>query len=287
MDAVADYLAIIAARAEAENPANPDDYMQDGLLYCGKCRTPKQCRPFPDKSVAVSCVCKCKEDEDAKLRTIRNEQEVQRRRIQCFQGYDGVMKTDIRNTFGEDDSAQSEASQAIRGFAKNPPGWLLLFGGTGTGKSFYAGCICNEMISNGHRCKFTSVSEIADAVFSAEDKAAVYADLKSFDLVVLDDLGAERRTEYMNEITFRIIDTLLRNSVSVVVTTNLTMRELMTTEDEDMRRIYSRICQKAVPIPVKGEDRRVKIMMSTAKSRMQELMEGGKDELCGYTEVDE
>ena len=34
----------IITAAAAANPMNPGDFMQDGLLYCGKCKTAKQCR---------------------------------------------------------------------------------------------------------------------------------------------------------------------------------------------------------------------------------------------------
>jgi hypothetical protein len=77
----------------------------------------------------------------------------------------------------------------------------------------------------------------------------------------------------------------MRNAVSVVITTNLSVKELVQTQDTDLQRVYSRICKKAIPIPIVGGDRRVQELMAAAKSRMQKLIEGGKDELCGYTEI--
>lgn len=288
MNTVSEYLAIIAARTEAENPKAPDDYTVDGLLYCGKCKTPKQCRPFANQSVVVFCACKCKEQGYDRLRAERKASERESARNQCFTGYDGVMKSDCLNTFDADDAEGTAASQAVRGYVDDPrSGWLMLCGKTGTGKSFYAACICNALIDRGCRCKFTSISEIADAVFAAEDKAAVYAELVRYDLIVIDDLGAERRTEYMKEITFRVIDSLLRAEMPVVITTNLTQREMTDQQDTDLQRVYSRICQKAIPVPVTGDDRRLKGMMNTARGRMQKLIEGGRDELCGYTEISE
>ena len=287
MEQVKDYLSILAMKAEADNPENPDDYKEDGLLYCGKCRTPKQCRPFSDKSITVFCTCRCKEQEEARLKAIRNADAIEGKRTACFTGYDGILKSDCVNTFAGDDNADSKASQAVRGFCNAPDGWLLLMGGTGTGKSFYAACICNELTDRGLRCRFTSVSEISDALWNAEDKAAVYGELTGSDLVVLDDLGAERSTEYMREITFRVIDNLLRAGMPVVITTNLSPKELMETKDTDLQRVYSRICKKAIPIAVTGADRRVAEMMTVASAKVKQLIEGGQDELCGYTEIAE
>ena len=277
MDAIADYMAIIAARAEAANSQNPDDYIEDGLLICGKCRTPKQCRPFADKSIAVSCVCRCGQEYDEQLKAIRTAGEIEHLRESCFRGYDGTMKDDRLATFGADDAKDSPASKAVRGYAKHPDGWLLLCGNTGTGKSYYASCICNALVDKGWRCKFTGISEIADALFSAEDKASVYADLSSHSLVVIDDLGAERGTEYMREITFRVIDQLLRSGVHVVITTNKSLKEMMNEQDTDLQRIYSRICKAAIPIPVTGKDRRREELISTARGRMQKLIEEGEN----------
>ena len=103
MDGVKDYISILAVKAEADNPANPDDFEKDGLLHCGKCKTPKQCRPFADKSIKVFCACRCKEQEEARLRAIRNADEIESKRTACFTGYDGVMKSDCINTFAGDE----------------------------------------------------------------------------------------------------------------------------------------------------------------------------------------
>lgn len=285
---VKDYMSILAVRAEAENPENPEDYIEDGLLHCGKCHTPKQCRPFPDKSVAVFCVCRCKEQEDAMLRAIREADEIMRKRTACFTGFDGIKKSDCINTFSGDDSPDSDAAKAVRGYVEDiNSGWLLLCGRTGTGKSFYAACICNELIDRGLSCRFTSISEIADALFAAEEKSEIYAELTRHNLVVLDDLGAERSTEYMKEITFRVVDCLIRANIPVVITTNLSPQEMINANDTDLQRVYSRICKKAIPVPVTGDDRRRKEMMQSAKSRYRKLIEGGQetDELRGYTEI--
>ena len=52
---------IISAAAKA-NPRVPGDFMQDGLLYCGKCKTPKQCRvTVCGEEHTVPCMCDCRE----------------------------------------------------------------------------------------------------------------------------------------------------------------------------------------------------------------------------------
>lgn len=55
---------VIIATSKA-NPQTEDDYIKDGLLYCGKCNTPKQHRFTSEESETlagrvVSCICRCK-----------------------------------------------------------------------------------------------------------------------------------------------------------------------------------------------------------------------------------
>lgn len=55
MSAVKEVFSILAARAEKAIPVHNCDYTDEatGLLICGKCRSPKQCRPFPDSDFAA------------------------------------------------------------------------------------------------------------------------------------------------------------------------------------------------------------------------------------------
>ncbi len=279
---MAHMFAILAARSEAANPRKPDDYIgDDGLLYCGKCRTPKQCRPFEDQPQSVVfCACQCFQTEqeaiEARDRLTRAEKD---RRI-CFMNANGELKADAYHTFDTDDAPDSEESRTARGYAEqfhSGMDWLLLCGTNGIGKSFYAACICNALIDKGYMCKFTSISEIAADLWDAENKAAVYADLAKFDLIVLDDFGAERDTEYIREIQFNVIDSQLRMNRPCIITTNLSGAEIMSPKTTDMKRIFSRIYEKVIPLTCKGEDRRRKSLMQEAKDRLKSIQGGAHD----------
>ena len=65
----------IAAK-HAEVRMEPGDYLQDGLIYCGHCRTPKQCRINVDGNPRVfGCQCACKERQyQAELKARRDEE---------------------------------------------------------------------------------------------------------------------------------------------------------------------------------------------------------------------
>ena len=63
------------------------------------------------------------------------------------------------------------------------------------------------------------------------DRADFLADLNAYDLLILDDLGAERGTEYALEQVFAVIDARYRSRKPLIVTTNLTLDALKHPDD--------------------------------------------------------
>ena len=288
MDGISKVVQSIAKTAGALNPENPNDYIgADGLLYCGTCGKQKQCRPFKNNpETVVSCVCDCIKAQMEKILAERILDEKERRRQLCFKTPDAIsetgtpqftVKADISSTFDADDSPESESSKVARGYADqftDGADWLLFCGTNGIGKSFYSACICNALIDKGYRCRFTSVSEISAELWDAESKQGVITGLAAYDLVVLDDFGAERDTEYMREIQFNVLDSLLRFGRSCIITTNLSAAEIMDPKDAGLKRIYSRIYERSIPVQCKGEDRRKKAMFESASEKLRRLMNG-------------
>lgn len=134
------------------------------------------------------------------------------------------------------------------------------------GKSFYAACICNAVTNKGFSSKFTSVSMIQGQIWDAENKNAVYDELAGVDLLVLDDFGAERSTDFMAEIVFNVIDSRLRSGKPLVITTNLSCSELNNPKDRNQKRIFSRLYANSVIYTVMGEDRRKERLIQRMKN---------------------
>ena len=66
----------IKSISEAAKDEQPQDYEQDGLLYCGKCHTPKQARITINGLVLTPfCACKCKIEEMERQKQEREERE--------------------------------------------------------------------------------------------------------------------------------------------------------------------------------------------------------------------
>ena len=138
---------------------------------------------------------------------------------------------------------------------------LLLYGNVGCGKSFAAACIANALIDTGTPCMMTNFTRIINRLQESFAGRQKYIDnLSRFDLLVLDDMAAERNTEYVWEQVMTIIDARYRSGLPVIVTTNLTIGELADPADIRRQRVYSRLKEMCVPIEVAGADRRTRKM---------------------------
>ena len=81
---------------------------------------------------------------------------------------------------------------------------LLLWGGVGTGKSFFAGCIANALLAQGVPVLMTNFAKILGAVTGmyGMERQRFLSSLNTYSLLILDDLGAERNSEYALEQLF-------------------------------------------------------------------------------------
>lgn len=253
----------IEAKSAEKIKAEQGDYILDGLLHCGKCNTPKQCRITVLGNVRTPyCLCKCAVEE-------RDREEAERQRIAFERSVKemrrvGFPDDEMKNwTFDKDDGANEHITSVARKYVENfdtmrADGKGLLFYGTvGTGKTFAAACIANALIDKGFPCLVTNFARLINTISGMYDGKQQYIDgLNRFALLVIDDLATEADTEYRNEIVYNIIDSRYRAGLPLIVTTNLTAEELKNSADIRKQRIYSRLFERCIPLEVKGVDRR-------------------------------
>lgn len=240
------------------------DYTQDGILYCGKCNTPRQMiTPGDEEKRLVNVECRCRMEAN-ELRRQREKAENKQRRIESarLSGMDAEAYMNMR--FDVDDGHNREMSDLCKKYVKDFDMALsknlgLIFSGdVGGGKTFYACCIANALIDSGeYTAVVTSFSQImADMQQDfGKNRAAVLKRIKECDLLVIDDLGAERSSDYALETKFDIVNTRILSNKPMIITTNLTMQQLQNLAALKDRRIYDRLkCCR--PIEVKGPSRR-------------------------------
>ena len=120
---------------------------------------------------------------------------------------------------------------------------LLLWGDVGTGKSFFAGCVANALLDKGVPVLMTNFAKILNSLTGIypQDRNEFINSLNQYSLLIIDDLGVERNSEFALEQVFHVIDSRYRSMKPMIITTNLTLEELKHPEDLAHSRIYDRI----------------------------------------------
>lgn len=239
----------------------PGDYVVDGLIYCGKCNTRKQNRyDVEGQSVILTCMCKCQEEAYERE---KREHEEEQRRIDIDNmratGFPDHKMASVRFESAEPSEVLEVAKRYVdnwKTMRENGKG-LLLYGTVGTGKSYSAYCIANALIDQGIPVLVTDITRIVNTLQGKFEDRQEYIDtLNTYSLLILDDLSAERKTEYMNEMVWSIINARYRSGKPLIVTTNLSSEELANAADISSQRIYSRLFEMCIPVKVEGKDRR-------------------------------
>ncbi len=246
--------------------AGDDSYYigDDGLKRCKVCNEPIEIKihwPWGDKT--ESCMCKCRSDaykaDIAALKTDSTGLQIMR-----YMDINRRLNPSVSDMTFENDNGSQPKLSFCREYAKNfedkmkRGSGLILLGSCGTGKTFGAGCILNSVLSKGYRALMISIEKIAEQAEEAgfEGKGEYFDDLMNIPLLILDDLGTARETEYMMEITNRVISDRDKSMKPLIVTTNISYDDIRNPRTDDWARIWSRINARAIPINFSGTDKR-------------------------------
>lgn len=241
--------------------AEPGDYIgDDGLLHCGVCNQAKE-HKFAFNGHFVPCMCQC-----AKEALAREEAERQRQReldrVQELASYSLVDEKFRESTF-ERFIAKTPAEQRVLRICRNYVEHfhemldnnvgLIFYGGPGTGKTFSASCIANALMERRVPVLVTSIVRLTANMFG-DDLNELLFRMNTARLLVLDDFGAERNTDFKAEQIFTVIDARYAAKKPMIITTNLT--DFKTETDVRRRRVYDRIFEVCTPIKMDGESKR-------------------------------
>lgn len=244
---------------------------EDGLLYCKKCGCRRERRieaeGFAPMIVAVMCKCEERERE-------RDEQDkAERDRLERIERLKkaGLAETLYKRcTFDQDDgrnNAQTEAAMRyvdhFKDAYKENIG-LMIYGSLGAGKTFLAGCIANELLDRGISVKMTSLQRLIEAANAdyGDGREEVLDEVANVSLLILDDFGMERHTQYMNEQIYEIINTRYKAQLPLIITTNLDKDDLENCDNLERKRIYDRINEMCLFMKFNGTSRRPEIKAS-------------------------
>ena len=140
-------------------------------------------------------------------------------------------------------------------------GNLLLSGGTGLGKTFLSACIARVVSENGFSVVYDTAASVfsrfEDAKFRRDDGGSEDADrCMKCDLLILDDLGTEMTTAFVQSALYQIVNGRLMEKRATIISTNLAPEEIGSRYG---RSVLSRLEGDYEILPFFGEDiRRLK-----------------------------
>jgi DNA replication protein DnaC len=119
------------------------------------------------------------------------------------------------------------ALEHSRRMAEEPHGWLVLQGQSGSGKTHLAAAIANHREAAGFPAQFVVVPDLLDHLRSSFDPASpvsydrMFEDIRSANLLVLDDLGAQNATPWAREKLFQLLNHRYNAELVTVITTTI------------------------------------------------------------------
>lgn len=134
---------------------------------------------------------------------------------------------------------------------------LLFKGATGLGKTHMSLAIANAAIDKGLGVIYGSVQSFAVAIErerfdrELEPSEETVSRLTECDLLILDDLGTEFNSDYVNAAVYDIINTRILAKKPTIISTNLSLKEMETRYSE---RFVSRVVGSFSVLDFQGED---------------------------------
>lgn len=261
---IKDVLIKSSDKFSSESPlVDKPTYIQDSLYFCDKCKQALQTKiNLQGKEYTVRVMCKCEEaDYQAEQDAFKKQQRELQTKINKQNGL--IVKEWKHCTFANDDGQTPKLIALAKryvtqwGKIKSENIGLLFFGGVGVGKTYATLCIANTLLDIGERVIATNFSRIINDLSNFDnDKNHYIHNLASCSLLVIDDLGMERQSDYALQIVESVIDERYKANKPIILTTNLSMAELQNPKDLKYARIYSRILSMTSPVKAQGEDRR-------------------------------
>ena len=155
---------------------------------------------------------------------------------------------------------------------------LYIYGFTkGSGKTKMACTIGNELMKRGHDVKFATMGTILDKIKSTYNKESDYTEdrlmdeLKTVEVLIIDDLGMENASKWANDKVYEIINYRYNAKKKTIYTSNISLKDM----DYDDR-IVSRISGDTLPIGWSNESIR-----DIEKKENSDLLKKMYRESCG------
>ena len=260
-----------------------NDIERNGHIYCKECgkRVDGELLDigFTKFIPRIKCECEIKRDKENEEREILTR--ISSLKRDCFSSPNQHQYT-FERFLNEEGQSYKVAYNYAKNFEqmKEDNVGLLFYGDVGSGKTYLACSIANELIERDQvKVKIMNLSQVINQIQKSAfklDSNEIINKLSNIPLLILDDLGIERDTSYAREQVYNIINSRYLKGRPTIFTTNLSLEIIQNPNIElEYQRIYSRILEMTIPVKVTGEDFRMKIHQEKLRKYKELLLYGG------------
>lgn len=265
---------------------NPEtESIKDGHVYCIKCNERKDGKVMEVFGRMIVCrqKCACDIEKEQKEKEWNRKMDIMQLKRDCFPSTTQWEQT-FANFIGDKTKSFTIAKNYARDFdvMKKDNVGLIFIGTVGSGKTYLASAIANELIeSNLTRVKLRNFAQIINELQKGGfelDRNEYIRNLVSVPLLILDDLGIERDTSYAKEQVYQIVNSRYLEHKPTIFTTNLSLENITNgSESMEYQRIYSRILEMCIPVMVVESDFRKKIHKEKLETHRNLLLGGERE----------
>ena len=153
----------------------------------------------------------------------------------------------------------------------------MLQGRPGNGKTYLSNCIANYLLDVFTPVISISINNLLDRLkqnynrWEKEGEAELIKSITKADLIILDDLGTEKPTDWAISKVYSIIDAIYRAKKCLIVSTNYSLQQL---RDQYGDRTISRLEEMCTTIEIKDKSFRQDMAEENRNKLRTLIMEG-------------
>lgn len=207
--------------------------------------------------------CKCDFEREQEEKKREKQQKIAKMKQNCFKCSGSFLYTFENIDENTDPDIIKKAKSYVDNFdemIKDNIG-LLLYGSVGSGKTYIACAIANRIIEKyEYTAKMINLGQAINDLQKGGfdfDRNRYIDKITNPKLLILDDFGIERHSEYALEQIYNIINSRYEKNKPTIITTNINFKDIQREQENIMLgRLYSRIIEMCIPFRIVGEDRR-------------------------------
>lgn len=134
--------------------------------------------------------------------------------------------------------------ETISRWTAKPKNFLVINGLPGTGKTYLCVALANFFLEKGTQVKYLNgrrfFEEVQSAIAAGKSQYEQIRKIASYELLILDDIGAATNSEWQREVVLDLIDYRYNEQKPTVITSNMNKVDLaVALGDRTARRIFS------------------------------------------------